>query len=130
MARARILLIEDDPAIAEMYRLRLEAPGWQVEVAYDGESGLRVALDSPPDLVLLDMMLPALDGIGVLHAMRANQQTQEVPVLVISNSAGLTGKETEARQLGIEDWLVKSKTTPGQLAERAALILDRQRQDA
>src|SRR5438046_2726853 len=62
----KILFIEDDGLIADMYRIKLESEGWNVEVAADGEAGVRQAIGEPPDLILLDMLLPRLDGIEVL----------------------------------------------------------------
>jgi CheY-like chemotaxis protein len=118
----RILYIEDDRFIAEMFRLRLEDDGWRVELAYDGEAGVRQAQSNPPDLILLDILLPRLDGIEVLRRLRAAATTRDVPVLIISNAAGLSGREGEARELGIVDWIVKANTTPARLADRVARI--------
>ena len=119
----RILFIEDDRFIADMYRLGLEVGGWQVDVAHDGEEGLRRALADPPALVLLDLLLPRMDGVEVLRRLRDNELTREVPVLIISNASGLSGREDEARSLGIVDWMVKANTTPGALATRVRRIL-------
>jgi DNA-binding response OmpR family regulator len=119
----RILFIEDDRFIADMYRLRLEGDGWSVDVVADGETGVRQAVADPPALILLDILLPRLDGIEVLRRIRSNEATRSVPVLVVSNAAGLSGRETEARTLGVVDWLVKANTTPAKLAERVNRIL-------
>ena len=114
----RILFIEDDRFIADMYRMRLESDGWTVDVA-----GFRQALANPPALILLDILLPRLDGIEVLRRLRANPGTSEVPVLIVSNASGLSGRESEARELGVVDWLVKANTTPARLADRVTRIL-------
>ena len=119
----RILFIEDDRFIADMYRMRLESDGWSVDVAGDGEAGFRQALADPPALILLDILLPRLDGIEVLRRLRANPGTSEVPVLIVSNASGLSGRESEARELGVVDWLVKANTTPARLADRVTRIL-------
>jgi len=119
----RILFIEDDRFIADMYRLKLDGEGWNVEIAYDGEEGLRRALAEPPSLVLLDLLLPRLDGIEVLRRIRAADETRSVPVLILSNALGLSGREQEARSLGIVDWVVKANTTPAALSSRVAKIL-------
>ena len=116
-------MVEDDHVIAQMYKLRLELAGWAVEVAEDGASGLRAALSSQPDLVVLDMSMPKLDGIQVLEALRSDPSTSSLPVVVLSNSAGSGRKEAKARQLGILDWLVKAKTEPAKLAELIASYL-------
>ena len=103
--------------------MRLEADGWRVDIAADGESGVTQAIADPPDLVLLDLLLPRLDGIEVLRALRAARATRSVPVLILSNAVGLGGRDEEARELGIVDWVVKANITPGGLASRVARIL-------
>jgi CheY-like chemotaxis protein len=119
----RILFIEDDRFIADMYRMKLESEGWTVELAYDGEDGLRRAVADPPSLVLLDLLLPRMDGIEVLRQIRTADETRRVPVLILSNALGLSGREAEARSLGIVDWVVKANTTPAALSTRVARIL-------
>lgn len=119
----RILFIEDDPFIADMYRLGLEAGGWPVDTAHDGESGLRQALADPPALILLDLLLPRMDGFELLRRLRANANTHDVPVIVISNASGLGGREAEAHKLGIVDWMVKANTTPATLLSRVGRVL-------
>jgi CheY-like chemotaxis protein len=121
--RGRILFVEDDGVIAEMYRFMLESDGWAVSIALDGEDGLRQAVDDPPDLVLLDVLLPRLDGIEVLRRLRSTPITRGLRVLVISNASGLSGREADARALGIAGWVVKANTTPAALARLVAGIL-------
>jgi len=106
-----------------MYRLKLESEGWNVEVASDGEAGLRRALEEPPSLILLDLLLPRMDGIEVLRQIRDAAETRNVPVLILSNALGISGREQEARALGIVDWVVKANTTPAALSSRIARIL-------
>jgi DNA-binding response OmpR family regulator len=123
-ARARrILFIEDDRLISDMYRMKLESEGFIVEVAQDGESGARMATANPPDLILLDILLPRLDGIEVLRLLRADRSTRGIPVLILSNAVGLGGREEEARSLGIVDWVIKANVTPSGLVTRVSRIL-------
>ena len=103
--------------------MKLESEGWNVEVASDGEAGLRRALEDPPSLVLLDLLLPRMDGIEVLRQIRGAADTRTVPVLILSNALGISGREQEARALGIVDWVVKANTTPAALSSRVARIL-------
>lgn len=103
--------------------MKLESEGWNVEVASDGEAGLRRALEDPPSLVLLDLLLPRMDGIEVLRQIRDAAETRAVPVLILSNALGISGREQEARNLGIVDWVVKANTTPAALSSRIARIL-------
>jgi CheY-like chemotaxis protein len=112
----RVLLIEDDEATAEMYRLRLSNDGYTVLHASDGESGLARALGDQPDLIYLDVRLPKLDGFQVLEQLRAHPQTQGIPVVILTNYG-----EPELRERGLElgalEFLVKADTTPGFLSE-------------
>ena len=111
----RVLLVEDDVAIAQMYRLKLELDGYQVEVAGDGEAALEMARSSAPDIIFLDFRLPELDGLEVLETLRSDPITKTVPVVILSS---YSAKELVQRgaKLGVLDHLIKSKTTPAQLA--------------
>jgi signal transduction histidine kinase len=104
-ARARVL-VADDNADMRNYVERLLAPHWDVELCPDGKAALASALASPPDLVLSDVMMPEMDGVALLGALRADTRTRTVPVILISARAGeearLAGLET-----GADDYLVK-----------------------
>lgn len=115
----RVLFVEDDAAVAQMYKLKLELDGYQVEVAGDGEIALEMARTSLPDLIFLDIRLPKLGGLGVLEALRADPQTSKVPVVILSSSSERELVERGAR-LGALDHLIKSKTSPAQLADGVA----------
>jgi len=104
-------MAEDDPSIREMYQIKLEQDGWDVLLAEDGEAAVRLALEAHPDLLLLDMQMPQLDGIDVLKRLREHRRTQNVPVIVLSNTPATTRME-DAYRLGIVAWLVKSAMTP------------------
>jgi CheY-like chemotaxis protein len=106
-----ILLVEDDSDIAGMYRFQLEYDGYRVHLAMTGETALALAFQSPADLVLLDMGLPAMDGLQVLAALRADQRTFSLPVVILSNYDDPDLIQT-GLQLGAIAYLVKSKVTP------------------
>jgi DNA-binding response OmpR family regulator len=114
--RVRVLLVEDDPAVSDMYRLKLELDGYTVQVASDGETALEAATSFEPDLVFLDIRLPKLDGFDVLAALRAGDRTRHLPVVILSN---FSEKDLVDRglSLGALEYLIKSQTTPAQLAE-------------
>jgi CheY-like chemotaxis protein len=111
----RVLFVEDDEAIAQMYKLKLELDGYQVDVAPDGEVALQMARSSLPDIIFLDIRLPKLGGLEVLEALRADPQTQRVPVVILSSHSEKELVERGAK-LGALDHLIKSKTTPAKLA--------------
>jgi CheY-like chemotaxis protein len=111
----RILMVEDDVALATMYALRLRRDGHDVTVVHDGESGLEHAIYGDYDLVFLDINLPRLDGISILHKMRETEQGATRPVVILSNYSEppliLRGE-----QLGVRRYLVKSEVTPAQIS--------------
>jgi DNA-binding response OmpR family regulator len=111
----RVLFVEDDPTVAQMYRLKLELDGYSVDVASDGEQALSRATSDPPDIVFLDIRLPKLDGLGVLAALRRHERTRQVPVVLLSN---YSERELVERglKLGALEYLVKSQTTPARVA--------------
>jgi CheY-like chemotaxis protein len=111
----RVLFVEDDPSVAQMYKLKLELDGYQVEVAADGETALKLATQKPPDIIFLDIRLPKLDGLAVLEALRADERTKHIPVVILSN---YSERELVERglKLGALEYLIKSQTTPATLS--------------
>jgi DNA-binding response OmpR family regulator len=110
----RILLIEDDRDVAELYRLGLDQRGYQVILARDGEEGLELAMALAPDLLLLDVRLPKLTGFQVLQHLRSRPQTRHIPVVVLSNYDA-EELQQQGLELGAMEWLVKVRTTPADL---------------
>jgi signal transduction histidine kinase len=104
-ARQRVLVADDNADMRE-YLQRLLAPYWEIQTVANGRAALSAALAAPPDLVLSDVMMPELDGVSLLAALRADPRTKTVPVILISARAGeearLAGLET-----GVDDYLVK-----------------------
>src|SRR5579875_233800 len=113
----RLLLVEDDPEVAAMYRFRLELDGYLVEQVFDGESALQRATQDPPDLVFLDLLLPGMGGLELLRALRASEATRTLPVVILT-----AHDEPELRaqgaELGALDYLIKSQHAPGEVASR------------
>jgi DNA-binding response OmpR family regulator len=111
----RVLFIEDDPAVAEMYKLKLELDGYTVSVAKDGEEGLQIANETPPDIIFLDTRLPKMDGFAVLERLRSAERTSEIPVIILSNY-GERELVDRGLKLGALEYLIKSQTTPANLS--------------
>jgi CheY-like chemotaxis protein len=112
----RVLLVEDDAALAQMYRVKLERDGYTVQVAGDGEEALGLLERELPDLIFLDVRLPRMDGLTFLERLRAGDRTRDIPVVIVSN---YSEEELVSRglQLGALEYLIKSQTTPGQLSQ-------------
>jgi DNA-binding response OmpR family regulator len=112
----KVLLIEDDVAAAEMYRLRLVADGYTAVIGHDGREGLRLASEESPDFIYLDLRMPGLDGFEVLERLRADAATKHIPVIILSNFGEPELRERGLR-LGALEFLVKADTTPAHLSE-------------
>jgi CheY-like chemotaxis protein len=121
--KPRILIAEDVNVIALIMTRALEKAGFSVEVARDGLECLHKALACPPDLVVLDMILPKMNGIEVLQALRTSPSTQKLDVLVCSAKDFKTERELAAR-LGAVDYLIKS-SDPAVLVQKVQSVLGR-----
>ena len=122
MTSMKILIIEDDKFLRDLMSQKLTKEGFSVKEALDGEEGLKMALEEPPDLVLLDLILPRVDGFGVLERIKKEPKLSHLPVLILSN---LGQKEDVGRALsmGAEDFLIKSNFTLGEIVEKIKTIL-------
>ena len=105
-----VLIVEDQQPLAEIYRIRLMAEGYQVWIATDGNVAVDMALQLQPDLILLDMMLPKRSGFGVLEALRNHPNLAQTKVIVMSALAEKVDKD-RGFGLGVSNWLVKSQAT-------------------
>lgn len=116
---AKILSIDDDPDLQDMVELVLTGKGHEISRAFTGEEGVEKAQSAKPDLILLDMMLPTLNGLEVLKILKADPQLKDIPVIVVSAFYG-EGAFTERsiKALGVREFLQK----PVRLEELAALI--------
>jgi len=110
----KMLIIEDDQIVGNIYRRKFQAEGFQVELAEDGEAGLVATRKSKPDVVILDLMLPKLNGVEVLKQLRAEPATRDLPVVVLSN-AYMSSLVQDARQAGANYCVIKANCTPRQL---------------
>lgn len=108
--KAHILVVEDDRDLQRLFRDMLGKNGYRVEQAFDGRTGLEAALAEPPDLILLDIMLPELDGRDVLAELKKSDLTRDVPVIVIS-ARGAQADRRVALELGADDYLDKPFST-------------------
>lgn len=104
----KILLVEDDDNLAAVYSSRLETEGFNVRRVSDGEHALTVALDYRPDLILLDLMMPALSGFDVLDILRNTPETAATKIVILT-ARGQDADKARAEKLGADDYLVKSQ---------------------
>ena len=111
---AKILIADDDPFLTQIYSTRLTKDGHQVEACADGQTALDKTLEIKPDLVILDIMLPKLNGLDVLSAIRDNKQLSKTPVVMLSNLTHAEEQE-EAKRRGATEFLPKVQLTPSQV---------------
>ena len=115
---AKIAIIEDDLAIAQMYRLKFEAEGYKVEIAENGKLGLELCEQMKPDLVLLDLMMPEMNGDEMLEKMRTTDWGKDTKVIILTN-VGQQEAPDQLKDLQVSAYIVKAEMTPKQVAELA-----------
>ncbi|QQG42965.1 MAG: response regulator [Candidatus Giovannonibacteria bacterium] len=120
--KVKILAVEDDKFLRDLIVQKLRKEGFATFEAIDGEEGLKMAKEHRPDLILLDLILPGMDGFEVLRRMKSDQNTSSIPIIVLSN---LGQKEDMDRAVsgGAEDFMVKAHFTPGEIISKIKVIL-------
>src|SRR3546814_276237 len=118
----KIAIIEDDQAISQMYRIKFEAEGYDVETAENGRLGLELAQSMNPDIVLLDLMMPEMGGAEVLKNMRGSDWGKDIKVVILTNM-GEQEIPAEVRDLGVSQVILKADMTPRQVAELVKQLL-------
>lgn len=121
--KIKILLVEDDSFLLSMYATKFELENFEVVTAEDGEKGVRVALKEVPDIILLDVLLPKMNGFEVLKNLKANGATSNIPVILLTN---LSQKDEVDRgiAMGAEDYLIKAHFMPSEVVDKIKKILD------
>lgn len=120
--KSKILIIEDDSFLLTMYATKFELENYQVVTAEDGEKGLKLAQKEKPDIILLDVLLPKLNGFEVLKALKENFETKDIKVLLLTNLSQ-RGEVQEGLALGALDYLIKAHYMPSEVVEKVNKIL-------
>lgn len=122
MEPKKILLIDDDPFILDMYVLKFKEHKFAIVTATDGKIGLEKIRDEKPDIVLLDIVMPALDGFDVLQELKKNKPDHPMKVVLLTN---LGQKEDVERgmSLGADDYIIKAHFTPSEVVEKVKTLL-------
>lgn len=113
----KVLIVEDDPFLREMIVRKLAGDEYKIDAAADGEQALKKVEDNTPDLILLDLMLPGIDGYEFLSRLQGSKKTKSIPVVVLSN-LGQKEEIDRAKKLGAIDFLVKAHFTPDDIIKK------------
>ncbi|MCH7541834.1 response regulator [Patescibacteria group bacterium] len=119
----KVLVVDDEPAVREIYNKEFSNNGFKVILAVDGKEGLLKAGEEIPDLILLDVMMPNMSGVDTLKALKKNELTKKIPILLLTN----LGEEQiikEGFKLGADGYLLKVSYTPAQVVDECRRFLD------
>lgn len=122
--KTQILIVEDDQTLCEMYATKFSMEGFDVTKAHDGQEGLAQAQALKPDVVLLDIIMPKLDGFSVLTELRKDPRLQDAVVVMLTN-LGQDDDIKKGEQLGADDYFVKSNHTPADIVSKVQAHLKR-----
>jgi DNA-binding response OmpR family regulator len=120
----KIAIIEDDPVINQMYRMKFEADGFEVELADNGKRGVALVEKFQPDMILLDLQMPEMGGAEALEHIRGQDWGKHIPVIILTN-LGEEESPKHLRSLGIDSYIVKADLTPRQVVSRVKEALER-----
>ena len=118
----KVLLIEDDKMILDMYTLKFSQEGYDVIQAENGKDGLDSAKKNEPDVILLDIILPQMDGFTVLKLLKEDAKLKKIPVVLLTN-LGQDGDVKKGLELGAKDYLIKANFTPAQVLDKVKSVL-------
>jgi len=121
-SKIKILIVEDEDSLLNLYEVKLIKEGFEVITCTNGEDGIAQAIEHKPDLILLDILMPKVDGYGMLKEIKNLPDTKKIPVIIFSN---LSQKEEIEKgfKLGAEDYIVKTSVTPEELASKVKEFL-------
>lgn len=122
----KIAIIEDDPTISQMYRMKFETDGFEVRMANNGKVGVEVAERFKPDIILLDIQMPEMDGTEALKIIRATEWGEHMPVIVLTN-LGEEEAPDDMRSLGISGYIVKANLTPRQVVAQVKSVIENEK---
>lgn len=118
----KILIIEDDKFLRELIGQKLLKEGYDIVEAVDGEKGIKTIKDEKPDLVLLDLILPGMDGFEVLTKIKEDAGVAQIPVIILSN-LGQKDDIEKGLKMGAVDYLIKAHFTPGEIIDKIKVVL-------
>jgi CheY-like chemotaxis protein len=115
----KILIIEDEEIINELLAKKLTREGYEVFITRNGNEGMAAIKKEKPDLILLDIVMPEMDGFEVMEQIQKNEDIKNIPIIIISNS-GQPVELEKAKKLGARDWLIKTEFDPQEVVDKIA----------
>lgn len=115
---SKILIVEDDETLSKMYQKKIVHEGFEVVAAYSGNEGLEKAIIEKPDLILLDIMMPGMDGFAVVKQLKTKSEMKNIPIIILTNLGTSEIFIDEAKMLGVNTYLVKYKTSANEVIEK------------
>lgn len=115
--KSKVLLVEDDKMLADMYVTKFSKEGMEIMKADDGVKGLAMAKEHKPDLILLDIIMPKLDGFAVLKEIKSDPNIADTHILLLTN-LGQSEDVEKGKQLGADDYFIKANHTPAEIVEK------------
>lgn len=122
--KIKVLLVEDDLMIVEMYKMRFEEEGYAVLVTDKGSEAIEIAEKEKPDIILLDVILPEVDGFTVLQKLKNDIKTKEIPILLLTNLGQESDKE-KGLQMGAADYFIKAQHTPVEVIQKIKELINK-----
>jgi len=122
--KKKILVVEDDIFISDIYQVKFNQEGFEVAVAANGLEALKILENFRPDIILLDIIMPQMDGIETLKKIKNDDKWKNIPIIMLTNISEKE-KAEESEEMGVKDYLVKSQFTPSEVVEKVYALLNR-----
>ncbi len=125
--KVKVLIIEDDSYISDMYKIKFESENFETIVAEDGISGIKEIEKQKPDIVLLDIVMPKVDGFSVLKMIKKNEDSKDIPVVLLTN-LGQKDNVERGFELGATSYIIKAHFTPSEVVKKVKEILEKEKE--
>lgn len=122
--KTKVLIIEDEEMLVNMYISKFEKEGYEIEKALNGREGLEKVKSYNPEIILLDVIMPEMDGFMVLKQLKSETSTKNIPVIMLTN-LGQEEDIEKGEKLGVKDYLVKANLTPSQVVDKVKEVLSK-----
>lgn len=120
----KVLIIEDDPFLIDLYLSKFSGEGFNVSVANDGETGLKKIQEEKPEIIILDVILPGMDGFAILKKIKEDKELKDIPVVLLTN-IGQKEEIEKGLQMGASQYLIKAHHSPAEVTEIVKKILEK-----